>query len=394
MSGFGIGLKQITLWSMVLVLIGCMSYPTFPSASENIPALIHGELAFGKEIEAAAASDLLEVSDEMRVFIAAENILDSDISYTRFRALMAALVNRGYFANRYRADGTYSAAQTFGSAEGNCLGYTNMFIALARAVGLNASYQLIENYPAWNVTQGQLVRNNHINVVIDEIGLARRSAGELIVDFNRVQLEADFAEPTLVSDAFAEALYHLNLAVDRLNAGDFEGSFAELKRAALSDPENKFVWNNLGVFYSRLGKPKIAQQAYEVALSLDNRNKSALAGMVVALTTQGRLERAAEFERRVYWYQLRNPYYHYARANLAFAKQDFDAALLAIEQAIDLPGHDARFFAFRAATAGELGDDRLMRRSQALATKTRNATLSSPKRVTISYYAKAEVNGR
>lgn len=394
MSGFGIGLKQITLWSMVLVLIGCMSYPTFPSASENIPALIHGELAFGKEIEAAAASDLLEVSDEMRVFIAAENILDSDISYTRFRALMAALVNRGYFANRYRADGTYSAAQTFGSAEGNCLGYTNMFIALARAVGLNASYQLVENYPAWNVTQGQLVRNNHINVVIDEIGLARRSAGELIVDFNRVQLEADFAEPTLVSDAFAEALYHLNLAVDRLNAGDFEGSFAELKRAALSDPENKFVWNNLGVFYSRLGKPKIAQQAYEVALSLDNRNKSALAGMVVALTTQGRLERAAEFERRVYWYQRRNPYYHYARANLAFAKQDFDAALLAIEQAIDLPGHDARFFAFRAATAGELGDDRLMRRSQALATKTRNATLSSPKRVTISYYAKAEVNGR
>ena len=394
MSGFGIGLKQITLWSMVLVLIGCMSYPTFPSASENIPALIHGELAFGKEIEAAAASDLLEVSDEMRVFIAAENILDSDISYTRFRTLMAALVNRGYFANRYRADGTYSAAQTFGSAEGNCLGYTNMFIALARAVGLNASYQLIENYPAWNVTQGQLVRNNHINVVIDEIGLARRSAGELIVDFNRVQAEADFAEPTLVSDAFAEALYHLNLAVDQLNAGDFEGSFAELKRAALSDPENKFVWNNLGVFYSRLGKPKIAQQAYEVALSLDNRNKSALAGMVVALTTQGRLERAAEFEQRVYWYQRRNPYYHYARANLAFAKQDFDAALFAIEQAIDLPGHDARFFAFRAATAGELGDDRLMRRSQALATKTRNSKLSSPKRVSISYYAKAEVNGR
>ena len=307
---------------------------------------------------------------------------------------MAALVNRGYFANRYRADGTYSAAQTFGSAEGNCLGYTNMFIALARAVGLNASYQLIENYPAWNVTQGQLVRNNHINVVIDEIGLARRSAGELIVDFNRVQAEADFAEPTLVSDAFAEALYHLNLAVDQLNAGDFEGSFAELKRAALSDPENKFVWNNLGVFYSRLGKPKIAQQAYEVALSLDNRNKSALAGMVVALTTQGRLERAAEFEQRVYWYQRRNPYYHYARANLAFAKQDFDAALFAIEQAIDLPGHDARFFAFRAATAGKLGDDRLMRRSQALATKTRNSKLSSPKRVSISYYAKAEVNGR
>ncbi|NKB99669.1 MAG: hypothetical protein GKR90_14400 [Pseudomonadales bacterium] len=393
MSRFRIFFKRSALLAIMLSVTGCVSYPTFPSATEQIPALISGELAFGAEIEPAVSADLLKMSDEMHAFIAARKILDSTIPYTRFRRLMAGLVDGGYFSNHYRADGTYSAQQTFASAEGNCLGYTNMFIALARAAGLNASYQLIENYPAWDVNAGQLVRNNHINVIVDEIGLAGRYTAELVVDFNIVQPDADFARPTLVSDAFAEALYHINLAIDELNVGDLEGSFAQLKRAALSDPENKFVWNNLGVFYSRLGKSEVAQQAYEVALSIDNRDKSALAGMVVSLTAQGQLAEAAEFERRVYWYQRRNPYYHYARANLAFEKEDFDEALVAIEQAIDLRGNDARFFAFRAATAGELGDDRLMRRSETLAAKYQKSNSPAPEKVNVSYYGKLEVNG-
>ena len=65
-----------------------------------------------------------------------------------------ALVADGHLVNDYQADGTFVAAETFARGRGNCLGYTNLFIALARDLGLNARYQLIESHPTFDVTSG------------------------------------------------------------------------------------------------------------------------------------------------------------------------------------------------------------------------------------------------
>lgn len=355
---------------ITLLLAGCTSTQLeLPDSHEHIPNLLDGSAVFGEPVPAAPVEDLLALSPEMEDFIETAEINKTRISYTRFRRLMKGLLKGGYFNNHYEESGTYSASKTFSGAKGNCLGYTNMFIALARAANLDAKYQLIESSPLFDVEAGQLIRNNHINVIVDHLDLPGEYSAKVVVDFNIVQPDPEHAKPTIVSDTFAEALFYVNLSADAQAQGKLREAFAYLKRAALTDETNYFLWNNLGVFYSRMGEVDLAEQAYQVALSHDKNNKSALVGLVVTYTNQGRHAEAAVLERKVYSYQKRNPYFHYAMADKAFRAEKYNEALVAIEEAIDLRGNDARFFALRAATAAELGDEKLQHRSENLARK-------------------------
>ncbi|MGK0224874.1 MAG: Flp pilus assembly protein TadD [Limisphaerales bacterium] len=363
--------RIFVLMALAVLNLGCANnFPPLTSSVQRLD-LFDGAEIFGHTVEAAPVSDVLSLSPEMEAFLA-DTVSRRDVEYARFRKLMGGLVLGGFFANNYQFDGTYSAAETFAQRKGNCLGYTNMFIALAREVGLDARYQLIESHPVWNVESGYLIKNNHINVLVEGVRMPHLASSEVIVDFNMVTPNADDTRPKLVSDAYATSLLHANLGVSYLHEGKLEQAFAELKRAAQLAPENKTVWNNLGVLLSKLQRPSLAQLAYEEVVRIDRHDKTAWVGLTVALTAQGRLEEAARYGKKVERYQRRNPYYHFALAEAAFGKHDYPGALGFVEAAINLRKSDADFYSLRAATAEQLGDGQLASRSNLLAKKYRN----------------------
>lgn len=369
--------------TLLLAVAGCVHVPAEPNKLDL--QLLHGAEVFGHEITPAPTEDLLALSPEMHDFLNPD-ISSPDIAYTRFRRLMRGLQEGGHFANNYDAGGTFSAAQTFADGKGNCLGYTNMFIALARGARLDAKYQLIEADPNWNVESGYLIKNNHVNVVVEGIRLTSTYQDEVIVDFNLVRPDPNYSTAEVISDDFASALFHANLAVDAMHAGEYEAAFAHLKRGALTAPENKMVWANLGVLLSKLGHPALAQRAYEQVLRLDARDKSAWVGMAVNLRAQGKHEEAAAYNQRVERYQLRNPYYHYALAESAYRQQDYTTALASVQKAISMRGQEARFHLLRAATAMELGDEQLAQRSKRLAAKYYDRRVRSARATAIYRY--------
>jgi Tfp pilus assembly protein PilF len=325
------------------------------------PALIDGVAAFGESVNPAPPLDLLWVSPEMADFVAdigGAGHFDS----VRFRRLMRKLVRNGFFIDQYDRDATYSAAQTFAIRKGNCLAYTNMFIALAREAGLDAKYQLVDTQPTWDVESGFLVRNNHVNVILEGLRAPGNTVSDITVDFNIVRVAQDVPRKT-ISDAYAESMFHGNLAVEQLHKRDPKTAFAYLKRALMTEPDNIDVWNNLGVLYSMLDQPNLAQQTYEIALSLNSRNRTAVAGLAKTLLQQGKFEEADHYADLAMKYQNRNPYYHYAIAEQAFHNDAFEDALTAIEQAISLKRDNPRFYGLRAATAQELGNAELLQQS-------------------------------
>lgn len=350
-------LSALACLFVAAALSGCVT-PSYTLDPQVKAELLDGSRLFGHAVEPAPVEDVLALSDEMRDFLT-PRMSRAAAPYSRFRRLMSELVERQYFANTYEAWGTFSAAETFANKRGNCLGYTNMFIALARALNLNAQYQLVESHPEWDVAGGYLIRNNHINVILPGVRPPNYGQADTVVDFNLVQPDPDSAVARTVSDEFAAALFHANLAVDLMHAGQHEQAFAQLKRGAMLAPRNKIVWNNLGVLYSKNNRPAAAQQAYQQALLLDNNDKSAWVGMAVALTAQGKVEEAAEYNRKVERYQQRNPFYHYAIAAEAVQTQDYDLALRSIESAIDLRRRDPRFYMLQAKVAELVGDDDL-----------------------------------
>lgn len=371
----------------VTLLTGALCTGCVVRPAENEPLiypeeLTTGELAFGRAIAPVEELDLLSRSPEMDAFLEQFKVGESRIAFARFQRIMDGLTRLGYFDDNYEHDGTYSAAETFARARGNCLGYTNMFIALSRAAGLPARYQLVESDPKWDVKGDLLVRNNHINLELGEMAMLGASRTKIVVDFNQAQPDGEIRS-RIVSDEFAAALFYANIAVKHMAEGRMEDAFANLRRGIETHPRNKALWNNLGVLYSRLEKLHLAREAFSIALQIDPGDKTAWTGMAAVLDAMGQYAEAQEYARRVKRYRDRNPYFHYAIATDAFQTASYDEALVAIESAIDLNGSDARFFALRASVAEAIGDEQLARRS------IRLAKLKARKRATgmsASYY--------
>ncbi len=354
----------------VIILAVCSGCAALGGRNTDVqfpPELVDGQAAFGRTIPAADPIDLLSVTPAMREFVA-EDVGTAAYSYARFRRLMRKMVATGFFINQYDRTATYSAAKTFDTRKGNCIAYTNLFVALAREADQQASYQVVHGQPSWNVESGYLVRNNHVNVHLRGIRVPGEFGSELTVDFNEIEPEDD-ARTELISDAYAASMFYGNLSVQHLHDNDPVQAFAYLKRGIETEPSNIDLWNNLGSLYSVLEKDALAEQAYQVARSIDARDKTAISGLVKVLHKQGRAEEAEGYQRLVMRYQNRNPYYQYALAEQAYHNDDFDRALVLVNQAIQLKRNNARFYALRAATAQKLGDDELVEQSLRLQRK-------------------------
>ena len=57
---------------------------------------------------------------------------------------------------------TLTAAETFESRVGNCLSQTNLFVASARYVGLDAVYEVAQLRPTWDHAGQAILRYEHI----------------------------------------------------------------------------------------------------------------------------------------------------------------------------------------------------------------------------------------
>lgn len=358
----GSGVRRFSaVFVYVVLLAGCVTQTDMQHEQSYPAELIDGSAVFGEVIEPAPALDLLTVSAEMSEFVASTRA-GGHFESLRFRRLMRKLVEDGYFIDQYDRDASYSAAKTFAVRKGNCLAYANMFIALAREAGLDAKYQLVDTQPTWDVESGFLIRNNHVNVILEGLKSPGNNFSDITVDFNLVRIAYD-APRTTISDDYAESMFYGNLAVQQLHKGDRRAAFSYLKRAVLTEPANQDVWNNLGALYSMSNQPGLGQQAYEMALSLNKRNETAIAGLAKTLRQQEKHEEADHYEALAAKYRRKNPYYYFALAEQAFHNDAFEFALQSVEQAISLQRDNARFYALRAATAQELGDVALQQKS-------------------------------
>ena len=268
-------------------------------------ALISGVDLFGEEVAPAAPIDIIAPSPAMVEFVS-EEIRAPHLGMNRFMRLMGKLRDHGFLHNDYLQTATQTAADTFRTRTANCLGYTNMFVALAREAGLQAEYQLIESRPDWESEGGMLIRNNHINVLISNVTSPGFSEAEITVDFNQVNYDTERVQSRIVSDAYAESLFYSNLSVDYLNKGDYRDAFALLKRAIMTAPNNKSLWSNLGYLFSSNNRPDLAERAYAQSLRIDRNFKSALSGMVVALRSQDKHAEAEELARKVKGYHRKS----------------------------------------------------------------------------------------
>jgi tetratricopeptide (TPR) repeat protein len=274
----------------------------------------------------------------------------------KLHQLASAIVDADTFGLVYD-DKTRTASETFRARLGNCLSFSNMFVAMARHVGLNVQFQEVDVPPDWTLDKDTYVLNQHVNVYVD-LG----QAGVRVVDFNIADFKTSY-EMRRIPDTRALAHYYNNIGVGRMQAGD-TASALSCFRTAIADGERRFspAWANLGTLYLRAGHPAHAEAAYLQAVKANKSDLVAMSDLARLYEQLGDRERAAAYQKRVIHHRYLNPYYRYELARRAYIGKDYVAAIGHLKYAIRKRPNEDQFYFLLGACYLEKGDKRAAER--------------------------------
>ena len=307
--------------------------------------------------------DLLEMSKEMQQFVDT-HLKGSMIGDTRAFSLAYAMLDPYLLDFTYDPHVTLTAKEAFRTRRGNCLTFSNMFIAMARAAGLDAWYREVEIEPEWSSIDDTLLVSLHVNAATRERGK------EYIIDVSRRQ-PREGERHRRISDKEAEAQFYNNLGANALVANDLSMAYAYFRKADETLPGLAYIWSNMGVVFNRNGQVDDAIKAYKTAMALDDRHTVSLNNLYTIYLERGDIEEAIAFQQEVERNRRRNPYYLHHLAQEAFAEKQLDDAMSFTRQAIRMENREYRFFYTMAQLhyqAGDIGEaDSNLLKAQSLA---------------------------
>ncbi len=300
-----------------------------------------------------------DINDEIRELARkSTDSLRTDSEKTR--AIVNAIIGRTGMSISYDWLSNKTAQQVFYEGRGNCLAYSNLFIGMAREVGLEAVYVDVMTIERISKEAEVIVNNGHITAGI-------RQGPELVmIDFTRTP-EREYMGAKVIDDFEAIANYYNNqgflYGYYAETAGDmgeeFDPAVAELEmyRMALDvRPNFGRARNNLGVALRRRGKVEDAIAQYKMALEEDPKFAEARSNLGAAYYSQGRVEDAIQEFESAARTGGSNAYYYHHLGVIQYQQGHYEEALRQFKKAISRDGSLADSRYYLGETYLKLGD--------------------------------------
>lgn len=219
----------------------------------------------------------------------------------KLAVLLEALRNSDDPIFRYEEGFTGTVAETFETGRYNCLSFSMMFVTLARASGLPASYLGIRRDMDFRRVGDLVVLTRHITAGYGTF------ANRLVLEFD-VGPDVDYAAAEPISDTQALALYYSNRGTEKLRDGDLEGAIEMLEVATTLAPEAAQGWVNLGVAFRRAERLEEAREASLRATELEPDGLSGYHNLAVLYRRLGNEDAAGEIIDLLAERRNHNPY--------------------------------------------------------------------------------------
>lgn len=343
---------------MVLLLSGCASV-----AEDGVYTVRQLAMEMARRgIDPSRIVLPYQLDDEMRAWAhetAPPELLPDD----RLVALQERLLDPSQMRLEYVWGYTGTAREVFRSRQANCLAFTNLFLGMAREVGVPAYFLTVENLESFR-REGDLV------VVSDHIAVGWGGPqNPLIFDFSEFGNQ-DHRRVQRISDFTAIAMFYSNRGAEATQRGQVGDALSWLEYAVQLDPELPSAWVNLGVARRRVGDFHGAEIAYKEALALDPATHSAYQNLAALLRQQSRIAEAEGYEEELRRSPLRNPYTYLALGDISRQGGRFDDARRFYRRAVTLGREDPETHAALgqlAVATGDLGAARkLLRKARQL----------------------------
>jgi Tfp pilus assembly protein PilF len=350
-------IKFIVFAVQVVLITSCATAvpaPQLRAYPADIAELLSGRAILGHAVTESElpSIDLFAISPEMEAF-AKRAVRRGENYFEKVKALHVALLTAaesGGHGILYSAYVTEAPIITFQQRRANCLSFTLLYVALARAVGLNAKVNEVEIPPTWDMrNKNDMVFLRHVNVKVPMLGdgtnILRRD--DVVIDLEMNRYRSNYRQHE-ISDTLAEAQFYSNRAMEYLEVGDFNGAFLSLRKSIDLNNQQSYVWGNLGALFSRKKLLREAELAYLHALALNPEDLTVMNNLAYYYRQAGNKDEALKFSRLAQRYRESNPFYKYNLALSAFEQKKYQQALHVILQAIDSEKNDVRFYELAA----------------------------------------------
>jgi Flp pilus assembly protein TadD len=383
-TAFLIELFVLTIFS--LLLVGCETLPKLHIEAvpvDRFQAYAGPESRFilPQSVDADIPNvDILALDDEIRALMD-ESITPIRNKKRRLDALVEVLIDKVKFDTENDRYGTRTAQESYDTGTANCLSFSNLFVAMARYVGLSAQFQEVPTPPNWIRTGEAIFNTRHIAALVDVHGVSGRMVdlhireGDSFIIWNRGSDRYYFSPTNFdafgneinprsgrsIPDHRAFAQYYNNIASEYLAERNFSDAFRYYVKAIKVDPKLSFAWSNLGVVYSRNNQHEAAEAAFLQGMRVVPRQDDVTAmnimnNMVKLYERSGDKEKAEFYLKEVASFREKNPYYLYTMARTSYHEAFYERSIKYFKAAIRRKDDDHLFYYGLALAYSKLGD--------------------------------------
>jgi tetratricopeptide (TPR) repeat protein len=299
---------------------GCVAGPAVPEAMSSA------------RIRADAQAEGLQLDDPLaldpEILAQAERAVGGVPSpEARLRALIDYLGAKGYMRFEHTPQRSLTAREAIHERRGDCMAYTQLFVALARHLGLRAYFVHVTEVRDYYEKNGWFFVSSHVAVGQGS------GPNATVIDFTRAITDWKLALYETIDDGAALALHYNNVAVDLMTSGRPDKAERLLRFLLDREPSVVELHNNLGVILNRRG-------LHAEALGVLNRGIVRFPNYAPLYTNAIRAGQALHRGDLVAWYERRgqaleqgDPYFLFARALTLFEQERFTMAARQFERA-------------------------------------------------------------
>ena len=366
----------IFIWIAVFGLLsGCASMPIPRVEKIPIDDFQAYDMPDGTRIYPESADDAVPDVDILAINHEIRSMLDDKVvkiraPKLRMEALNEILIQTVRYDTVDDRYGVKTAQEAFDTGSGNCLSFSNLFVAMARYVGLNAKFQEIPTVPNWTREGEVLLFTRHIGASVDiykpnDHMIDLRTSGEVRIvvwgrssrsryifypsglDPNAPEVNPYSAHPIPDHRAFAQ--YYNNVGSRHLVEGNSAEAFRYYVKAVKTDPQSSLAWSNLGVLYSKNRQFEAAEAGYLQGLGVTRGLKDAsvltiMNNLASLYDKTGDTEKAAFYKKQVASFREKNPYFRYATGKTAYYDAFYEKSVKYFKDAIRLKDDEHLFY--------------------------------------------------
>jgi tetratricopeptide (TPR) repeat protein len=333
------------LAAMVFISPACSSVEKKAYTNEEITKI------FDTQIRPAVRDEVVipfEIDDEIRTLARDVTQTESD-DRSRMRAIVRAIIDRTGLSISYDWLSNKTAKEVFYEGRGNCLAYTNLYVGMAREVGLRAVYVDVTTIERVSREAEVIVNNGHIT------GGLIYGPEVIVIDFSRTP-EREYHGFKVIDDLEAIANFYNN-------QGFLYGYFTEIEGPDMGfDPQQKELEmykvaleilpsfhrarNNLGVALKRRGQIDDAIEQYKMAIKYDNDFAEAHSNLGAAYYALGQTDDAIREFRIAAKASGSNAYFYHHLGVIQYQLKQYDDALDQFKRALSREPNlaDARYY--------------------------------------------------